>query len=74
MDYFVTWTIEMDADNPQEAAARALIVQRDTDPANTATVFKVMDMATGLVTTVDLTRDTEHPSALDTDPSALDTD
>lgn len=39
--YRVIWEIDIDADNPEEAAARALIIQRDNDPANTATVFIV---------------------------------
>lgn len=54
-DYLVTWTIDMeDVDNPNEAATRALLVQRDNDPENSATVFTVMDKATGETTTVDL--------------------
>lgn len=40
-EYRVRWQIDIEADNPAEAAARALIVQRDNDPANTATVFEV---------------------------------
>lgn len=40
-EYRVRWEIDIDADNPTEAAARALIVQRDNDPANTATMFEV---------------------------------
>lgn len=41
-DYRVRWEIDMeDVDNPEEAAARALIVMRDNDPANTATCFEV---------------------------------
>lgn len=51
-DYLVTWAIDMDADNPNEAAARALIVQRDVE--STATVFDVRDTRTGIVTRVDL--------------------
>lgn len=40
--YWVTWEIDIeDVDSPEEAAARALIIQRDSDPANGATVFKV---------------------------------
>ncbi len=39
--YLVTWKIDMEANSHAEAAAKALIVQRDTDPANTATVFDV---------------------------------
>jgi len=40
-EYHVTWSIELDADSPEEAAAKALIIQRDDDPANTAVVFHV---------------------------------
>lgn len=41
--YLVTWKIDMEADSPEEAAVKALIVQRDNDPANTATVFDVSE-------------------------------
>lgn len=37
--YRVTWQIDIDADSPEEAAARALIVQRDAE--STALVFEV---------------------------------
>lgn len=37
--YRVTWRFDVDADNPAEAAAMALIVQRDTE--SVATVFDV---------------------------------
>lgn len=40
-EYRVRWEIDINADSPEEAAARALIVQRDNDPANSATVFDV---------------------------------
>jgi hypothetical protein len=36
--YLVTWKIDIDADTPEEAACTALIIQRDNDPANTATI------------------------------------
>ena len=39
--YRVRWEIDIEADNANEAAARALIVQRDNDPDNSATVFGV---------------------------------
>jgi hypothetical protein len=45
-DYRVRWEIDIEADNAEEAAARALIVQRDNDPANSATVFEVMARCT----------------------------
>ena len=41
--YQVVWSIDMDAESPEEAAAMALIVMRDNDPANSATVFSVSD-------------------------------
>ncbi|WP_454887935.1 hypothetical protein [Sphingomonas oryzagri] len=40
-EFRVRWEIDIEADNPKEAPARALIVQRDNDPANSATVFDV---------------------------------
>ena len=39
--FHVRWEIGIDADTAEEAAARALIVQRDADPENAATVFDV---------------------------------
>ena len=56
-EYLVKWSIDIDADNFEEAAARALIVMRDQDPANTATVFEVTDKSTALCKTVDLDDD-----------------
>lgn len=42
MNYRVKWEIDIeDVDSPEEAAMRALIIMRDNDPANTATVFDV---------------------------------
>ena len=52
--YLVTWTIDIEADAPEEAAAQALIIQRDNDPANTATVFSVQEHGSGETVTVDL--------------------
>ena len=52
--YLVTWEIDMDGDSPEEAACKALIVQRDNDPANAANFFTVKDKQTGEVTNVDL--------------------
>lgn len=37
--YTVTWTIEVEADYAEEAARKALAIQRDTD--SIATVFEV---------------------------------
>ena len=53
-EYLVQWSIDMEAESHEEAAAKALIVQRDNDPANSATVFKVIDKGNGLGKTVDL--------------------
>lgn len=39
--YLVTWKIDIEADNAEEAAAQALICQRD--PESTATVFEVAE-------------------------------
>ena len=36
----VCWEIDLDADSAEEAARQALIIMRDTDPANTAVVFE----------------------------------
>ena len=41
--YRVIWEIDIDADCPEEAAAIALIVQRDDDPLNVATTFDCVD-------------------------------
>jgi hypothetical protein len=55
-DYLVSWSIDIEAGaaNPSEAAAQALIIMRDSDPENTATVFTVTDKQTGEKFTVDL--------------------
>lgn len=57
--YLVSWEIDVEesADNPEEAAAQALIVMRDNDPDNTATMFRVRDMATGEIFDIDLSRE-----------------
>jgi len=39
MEYRVTWTIEVDAESEEDAARKALAIQRDVD--STATVFEV---------------------------------
>lgn len=41
--YRVRWEIDIEADTPEEAALRALIVQRNRDEANVATVFDVAE-------------------------------
>lgn len=53
--YLVTWQIDIEADTPEEAAVRALIVQRD--PESTATYFKVDDPENCETITVDLSDD-----------------
>lgn len=37
--YLVTWSIDIEADTPREAAVQALMIQRD--PESTACVFDV---------------------------------
>ncbi|MEU9064976.1 hypothetical protein AB0D13_40650 [Streptomyces sp. NPDC048430] len=54
-EYTVTWSIDLDADDPVHAARLALAIQRN--PASWATVFTVQDDAQQTVT-VDL--DPEH--------------
>ena len=49
--YTVTWTMEIDAETPEEAAREALEIHRD--PASLATVFDVYD-EDGNYTRVDL--------------------
>ena len=51
MEYQVTWTIDVEAESPGEAAKQALEMQRAAD--STATVFEVKD-ARGNVEQVDL--------------------
>lgn len=41
--YLVEWRIDIDADTPEEAAAKVLIIQRDNDSLNSAVVFHVTD-------------------------------
>lgn len=52
-DYRVTWSIDVEADSPEEAATQALIIQRDNHPDNAATVFDVLS-PDGHEETVDL--------------------
>src|SRR5262249_30225800 len=51
--FHVTWTIDIDANNRQEAARRVLAIQRD--PASIATVFEVKDDK-GKVVEIELSR------------------
>ena len=53
-EYIVVWKIEIDADDAQEAAAWARIVQRD--PESTATVFEVSERDDGEAMTIDLSK------------------
>lgn len=57
--YLVTWQIDMEADSPQEAAALALMVQRDNCPDNAAVVFDVQAHGESEVVRVDLFREEE---------------
>lgn len=41
MMYLVRWSIDLDAETPEEAAAEALRIQRDT--GSTATFFEVFE-------------------------------
>jgi len=53
--YTVTWTIDVWADSPDEAAHKALRTQHDTD--SIATVFDIQDMETGTTETIDTLAD-----------------
>ncbi len=75
--YRVRWEIDIGAATPTEAAARALIVQRDTDPANAATVFEVRlfdadDSEPFHI--IDLNRDDPDDRNHDPDPGEMDGD
>lgn len=53
--YRVTWEIDIDAGNPQEAAERAKEIQLlPFDLGNLASIFEVQNHETGKKTTVDL--------------------
>jgi hypothetical protein len=54
--YRVTWTIDVDAHGPREAAAKALEIQRDPD--SIATVFNVVHTQE-VKSTIDLGHDTK---------------
>lgn len=51
MEYRLTWTIDLEADSPEDAARKALAIHRD--PQSLATVFAVTD-AEDRTVTVDL--------------------
>lgn len=50
--YLITWYIELDADSAEEAAQKALEIQRDPD--STATVFDVQAEGGNSVCIVDV--------------------
>lgn len=50
--FYVSWEIDIDAENAQEAAETALAIQRDPD--SLATIFDVLDSDNGELTQVDL--------------------
>ena len=50
--YLVTWEIDIEADSDEEAAAKALEIQRD--PESTATFFRVTHRNSGEETAVDV--------------------
>ncbi len=58
MRYFVTWTMDIDADTPEEAARKAFKIHRD--PESIATVFTVRDNFNG------------KAKVYDVDPSTLE--
>lgn len=49
--YTVTWVIEIDADDPRQAAAMAKEIQEDPD--STATIFNVQNQETGKAVNVE---------------------
>lgn len=53
-DFTVRWSIQIEADNPVEAAAQALLIQQDRQ--STATHFMVED-PNGAVVSVDLSEE-----------------
>ena len=57
MQYLVTWQIDIEADHAG-SRRRALIIQRDNDPANTATVFDVTEQE-GITHLIDLSESRE---------------
>lgn len=58
MEYRVVWTINLDADSPEDAARKALEIHRDLD--SLATHFEVRD-AQGRIHEVDLGCPAETP-------------
>lgn len=64
--YTVTWSIDIDADSPLEAAHQALTIHRD--PESTATVFTVHDPHTGAERSFDIDAYTQIALRLWLDP------
>lgn len=52
-NYFVTWEIDIEAENAEAAARKALAIQRNPD--SIATVFKVHEADAQETVTIDLT-------------------
>ena len=69
VDYLVTWRIDMEADSPDEAAARALIVQRD--PESTAVVFEVSDTSSGTTWSIDLDDSEQEIYVIEWNPTGV---
>ena len=57
--YQVSWVIDIEADSPEEAALRALAIQRD--PNSTALVFEIRDDCGGYIERVDLDNESDKP-------------
>ena len=55
MQYEVIWVIDIEADNPKEAAKEALIIQRDK--GSDAIYFTVEEQSTGEKIDIDLRED-----------------
>ena len=56
--YLVTWEIDIDADNPEEAALIAKEIQ--IDPGSEAVFFTVKEQSTGEVFNIDLLKHDEE--------------
>lgn len=50
--YLVSWSIDIDADSPEEAAQKAQDIQKD--PESIATYFDVLDVHSGETKQIDL--------------------
>ncbi len=56
MRYFITWEIDIEADTPMEAAKQAFAIHRNPD--SIASIFDVIDNATGQNFRIDVLEDT----------------